>query len=134
MTGFSETFTRSHFIEVLEALHYDQTGLAQSLNELRDIACGWMWATESRGSYEWDDDRFFKEMHNCLEAIISKIDESLLKSSKAHQICCGKYRHINRSVKKASVQQEFDFGGRSHEDFVEDLIKMCVIEGAAYDK
>ena len=125
---FDEHFSRAHFVEVLEALHRDQTGLAQALLDVKKIANSYAWAAESRGSYAWDDDDYQKEFGACLDDIIGKIDQSLAKSSRAHQICCGMYRNVGL-YKKEDVQLSFDFGDDNYEDFVERMIKLSTIEG-----
>lgn len=123
-----ELFTKDHFIEVLEALHRDQTGLAQALVEVKRVANAWAWAAESRGSYEWDDDRYQQEFGACLDAITNKIDAALKKTSRAHEICCGTYRHVGFH-EKTSVQLRLEFENEEYADFVERMIKMASIEG-----
>ena len=125
---FEEVYTKDHFIEVLEALHHDQTGLAEALVEIRKIANGWAWAAECRGSYEWDDDRYQQEFGACLDAILGRIDKALSKTSQAHQVCCGTYRNVGFR-EKTSVQLRFDFSNRDYADFVEHMIKLATIEG-----
>lgn len=128
METFEEVFTKDHFIEVLEALHYDQTGLAEALVDVRRLANSWAWAAESRGSYEWDDDRYQQEFGACLDTIIGRIDAALNKTSRAHQVCCGTYRNIGFH-EKSSVQLRLDFGNEDYADFVERMIKLATIEG-----
>jgi hypothetical protein len=84
----TEEIDKGHFIEVLEALHRDQTGLADALNRVLDIVNGYDWLAEGgRGSQgDWP----------LLDAIKDEVETSLRKSGRAHELCCGKYRHIGR--------------------------------------
>lgn len=130
--GFEETFTKDHFIEVLKALHRDQTGLAEALNKVKATALGWSWALESRGMYAWDDNEYQKEFGNCLEAILDQIESALTKTSQAHQVCCHKYRHLNFDDRTA-VQLKLQFEEEQYFQFVEERIKECLMESSYAD-
>ena len=124
-----EIFSKDHFVEVLEALHRDQTGLAAAMVRVGKLVDGWHWATEGRGSYEWDDSQYRKEFGRCLETISVEVKMALQASSSAHQICCERYGHVRQSPKEP-VQMEFRF----YEDFdsvVDRLRKFSTIEGEA---
>ena len=124
---FEEEFSKDHFIEVLEALHIDQTGLAQAMYEIEASIQRWTWATESRGCYEWDDDEFYKEFANCLGILSEQVATALRKTNKAHQLCCNKYRHVHR-LDPEPVQMELDLGVE-YSTFVEGLLNLTTIEG-----
>jgi hypothetical protein len=122
-----DEFSADHFIEVLEALHRDQTGLAKALEDIKRIAGSWWWATECRGSYEWDDDRYQEEFGHCLKTIVERIDGALKASSRAHELCCGRYRHLSQED-RTSVQMRLNFGYEDYADFVEEVIKVAALE------
>jgi hypothetical protein len=122
--------SEAHFVEVLEALHRDQTGLADALLAVRKLALSRSWIVEGRGSYEWDDDRYQEEFGAFLTEIVEEIDKALHKSSRAHQICCGTYRHL-AIHDKGPVQMRLNFGMAAYEDyadFVEHVIKVSSLE------
>ena len=127
LEDFEEVFTKNHFIEILEALHMDQTGMSASLYKIKEAIQGWRWATECRGCYEWDDDAFYKEFENCLDSLNEIAVKGLRDARKAHQICCNKYRHIVRDP--GPVQMELDLG-MDYGDFVEGILNLTTIEGA----
>jgi hypothetical protein len=124
-----ELFTKQHFIEVLEALHRDQTGLANALADVKRLAQSWTWAVESRGSYEWDDDEYQKEFGRCLDAIIQKCDNAMHQTSKAHQVCCGKYGHVH-TLPNEPVQRMLPFMKENYEDFANRLMMAATVFGA----
>lgn len=129
MAEFEEVFTREHFVDVLEALHTDQTDLRQALCEIERIANAWYWATESRGCYGWDDALFYSEFKNCLDSINDRITAALTSSnSAAHEICCGTYRHL-RTGPTVAVQLRLDFKQRDLADQLAEIIKFSTIEG-----
>ena len=121
----AELYTKEHFLEILEALHHDQTDLAQALVDVRKIITSWSWILEGRGSYEWDDPDYQKEFGWCLDQVLNEIDNALKKTSNAHQICCGKYRHI-LDTDKAAVQLRFPYG-RTYQRHREDILKATTV-------
>jgi len=124
--SLEELYTREHFIEVLKALHRDQTGLAQALLDIKYLANGWSWVTDGRGSYEWDDSDYQKEFGYCIDKVIEAVDNALFRSSKAHQICCGRYRNLNFETDKPSIQLSFPFD-RTYKEHKEDVMKFTTI-------
>lgn len=121
-------FDNEHFIEVLEALHRDQTGLAAALNRVMDLVNSYSWIAESRGSYEWDDDEYMEEVGRCFDAIRAEINHSLSHSGKAHQICCEKYRHVGRHP-KVPTQRRLRMGQQNYNEVVDELMDLALIEG-----
>ena len=124
----TETYTQDHVIELLQAIHHDQSGLAKALEKIKRIVSGYYWIAEgAQGCYSYDDERFRDEFGNCLDEIIDTIDKELSRTSRAHQLCCGKYRHINFED-RTSVQMRFNFmdakEATDYADFVEDVL-MC---------
>jgi hypothetical protein len=120
-----ELYTREHFVEILDALHTDQTGLVRSLIYLRRLVGSWEWATEGRGSYEWDDERYQQEFGYCIDAVKKAIDNALKRNSKAHELCCGRYRFLNRQEQEP-VQMTFAFG-RTYEQHRDEIMKAVTI-------
>lgn len=124
----TEQFDKAHFIEVLEALHRDQTGLAAALNRVRDIVSGYEWLAEGgRGSHEYDDDSYYEEIGNCLDAVKEEIDRSLRVSGRSHEICCGKYRHVARhptvpTQRRLRAMQVYT-------EFADEMMDYALIEG-----
>ena len=127
ITCMNEQFDKEHFIEVLEALHRDQTGLAAALNRVKDLVNSYSWIAESRGSYEWDDDEYMEEVGRCFDAIVQEIDQSLSRSGRSHEICCGKYRHVGRHD-KFPLQRRIRMG-QFYNEVVDDLMDLALIEG-----
>jgi hypothetical protein len=127
MPEITEQFDKEHFIEILEALHRDQTGLAAALNRVMDLVNSYSWIAESRGSYEWDDDEYMEEVGRCFDAIRTEIDYSLSHSGKSHQLCCGKYRHVGRHP-KVPTQRRIRMG-QFYNEIADDLMDLALIEG-----
>lgn len=71
-----------------DMLHRDHTGLAAGLNAVLGVVGGFQWARESRGLYEWDDDRFHAEMGNMLDAVKKAADEALDRWKRGPLPCC----------------------------------------------
>lgn len=71
-----------------DMLHRDQSGLAAGLHAVLGLVGGYRWATESRGSYEWDDDRFHGEMRNMLDSIQKAADEAIDRWKRGPLPCC----------------------------------------------
>ena len=118
------------FVEVLEALHSDQTGLANSLVKIKRMVEGYSWIAEGRGPYPYDDDRYRDEIGHCLGEISKEIDKALTKTSEAHQICCSKYGHVHR-LPIVPTQRRFRMGQfkLGYIEFVENLMDLALIEG-----
>ena len=125
----TETFDKEHFVELLEALHKDQSGLESALLRVRHIIDGYDWLAEGgRGSHEYDSDDYYKEIGRCFEAIKEEIDVSIRKSRDfAHQICCGKYRHVGRHP-KFPTQRRIRMG-QLYNDFADTVLDLALIEG-----
>jgi hypothetical protein len=124
----SPVFDKEHFIEVLEALHRDQTGLAKALNAVLDVLDSYSWLAEgSRGSYEWDDDDYYKEIGRCFDAISEVCELALRRSGESHQICCDKYRHVGL-FPRAAVQRRIRMG-QTFPQFADELMDFALIEG-----
>ncbi len=62
------------------ALNVDRTGLAAGLVEAINTAQGYLWVTEGRGSYSYDDPRYRAETGRALHAIIASATASLRRS------------------------------------------------------
>ena len=123
-----DQFDKEHFIEILEALHRDQTGLAAALNRVVDIVNGYDWLAEGgRGSHEYDDDDYYQKIGRCFDAIRQEVELSLRESGKAHQICCGKYRHVGRHP-KVPLQRRIRMG-QLYNEVADDLMDLALIEG-----
>ena len=125
----TETFDKAHFIEILEALHKDQTGLAAALVRVLDIVNGYDWLAEGgRGSHEWNDDDYYHEIGRCLDAIRNEVETSLHDSGgKAHLICCDKYRHVGR-YEKVPVQRRIRMA-QIYPEVVDELMDFALITG-----
>lgn len=61
----------------------DATGLATALLNIRKHAEGYAWITQGRGSYEWNDDRFFEEAGHALRPIIEMAKAAYPRSAEA---------------------------------------------------
>lgn len=87
----NEPLTSKTKLEQLhDMLHTDQTGLAAGLEAVLKTVAGYRWVETSRGSYEWDDDEYRKEMGYMLDAV-HKCAEGALTRWKAGGIprpCC----------------------------------------------
>jgi hypothetical protein len=115
-------------IEVLEALHWDQTGITASLNRVLDIINGYDWLADGdRGSHTYDDDSYYEEIGQCFDAIKEEIETSLHTSGQSHQLCCGKYRSIGRHP-KVPLQRRLRMG-QLYNEFADNLIDLALIEG-----
>lgn len=87
-----------------QALHRDETGLADSLAKVRETLSSYHWLTEGRGPYAWNDDRYKGEVLNMLEEIGGIVDKGLSESGKrSHAYCCGK--HPTYEELQAELQQ-----------------------------
>jgi len=125
--GFQEQYTKEHFIDIVEALHLDQTGLAETLSALRKVASGWSWAIEGRGAYAWDDDEYRKEFGYCLAEIDRVITDGLTRTRLAHAICCGQYGHLHRfRPEPHQLRIEFD---KSYASLLCRILKKATVEG-----
>ena len=123
-----ETIDKGHFIEVLEALHRDQIGLVESLNRVFSIVESYSWIAEGRGSYEYDDEEYYSEIDHCFNEIRTEINSSLNKSaSAAHELCCGKYRHIGRHP-KVPTQRRLRMGQFYSENYQDELMDLALLE------
>jgi hypothetical protein len=123
----SEIFTRSHFKEVLHALHTDQSGLEAALKRVLKVIDGYEWIRECRGCYEWDDDRYMEEIGRCFDAMRDVIDPALNKASDAHRICCGTYRNYN-DLPKSPVQYGMN-PGETYDQFADRIMKVMSLQG-----
>lgn len=65
-----------------EALHRDRTGLAKALGDIVTEVRGRAWVAESRGPYEWDDDRYKAEAGAALRKV-HRLAEDALRASGA---------------------------------------------------
>jgi hypothetical protein len=83
-----------------DMLHRDQTGLSNGLEAVLKTVSGFRWATESRGCYEWDDDRFHGEMKNMLDAIQKSAQDALDAWKRGPLPCCV----LERSRVKTSLK------------------------------
>lgn len=71
-----------------DMLHRDHTGLVAGLHAVLGLVGGYQWARSSRGSYEWDDDRFHAEMGNMLDAVSKAANEALDRYKRGPLQCC----------------------------------------------
>lgn len=124
---FEEVITKDHFIEVLEALHADQTGLVKTLHEIQDVMDQWDWMHEGRASFDWDDDEYRLEFGRCMDAINRKIGEAFERRNAAHEICCHEYRHI-RTGEKLAVQLRLEFEQEDYAEFLARTIRYSTVE------
>lgn len=76
-------------IAELEAvIERDRTQFAEVVGRLKGVVRNYLWLTEGRGSYEWDDDRyrveFYKAAHAWLEEVrvLEKLAQDLKDSPK----------------------------------------------------
>jgi hypothetical protein len=123
-----EVFDKAHFVEVLEALHRDQTGLAKALNAVLDVINSYSWLAEgSRGSYEWDDDEYYQEIERCFNAVSEVCENALRRSGQSHQICCDKYRHVGL-FPRSPVQRRIRMG-QMYPQLTDELMDFALIEG-----
>jgi hypothetical protein len=130
---YEELITKDHFVEVLSALHQDQTGLLKALYEVKKTMAQWEWIYDgSRGSYEWDDEKFYFEFAACLDAVYDVVENALERRTTAHKICCGKYGHL-AVHEKVPIQMEFNFGREidNYNEFVQQMItEMTLVRDA----
>ena len=69
-----------------DALHRDRTGLAMALAQVVQAARSRAWLMESRGPYEWDDDRYKDEAGEAIREVIEIAEKALSDSgSLAHK-------------------------------------------------
>jgi hypothetical protein len=123
---FAELYTKEHFVELVEALHHDQTGLLKALRNVKSLINSWSWVIEGRGSYEWDDANYQKEFEYCIERVTGEIDTVInRRKHRGHALCCDRYRHLN-SLSKDSVQLSFPFE-QSYEEHRDILLKASTI-------
>jgi hypothetical protein len=123
---FAELYTKEHFVELVEALHHDQTGLLKALRRIRALVNSWSWVTDGRGSYEWDDPNYQKEFGYCIDRVVEEIDDVISRrKQRGHDLCCDRYRHLNR-LPKDSVQLLFPFE-QSYEEHRDILLKASTI-------
>ena len=76
---------------------------------------------------KWDDDRYQQEFGYCIDAVKKAIDNSLKRNSKVHDLCCGRYRFLNRQEQEP-VQMTFAFG-RTYEQHRDEIMKAATIHG-----
>jgi len=124
----ASTYDKGHFLEVLEALHRDQTGLAAAMNRIIQIANGYSWLAEgSRACYEYDDEEYFKEIGYCLDKIIQEAEQALKDSGdKAHQVCCVKYGDTHR-LPIVPTQRRLRFA-QTYNEYADEMIDYCLLE------
>lgn len=121
-------FDKAHFVEVLEALHTDQTGFSQTLNAVLDVLTAYSWLADGgRGSHEWDDDDYYNEIGRCFDDISAVCEAALSKSVQAHQTCCNKYRHVG-PFPRNTVQRRLRLG-QMYPQFADELMDLALIEG-----
>jgi chromosome segregation ATPase len=65
-----------------DALDRDRTGLAQALNRIINEIRSRSWLLESRGAYEWDDDRYKEEAGLAMREAKNIADDALRASGK----------------------------------------------------
>lgn len=63
-----------------EALYVDETGMFETLRRIRKEISSYSWLLESRGPYEWDDDRYKDEAGRCMQAVDKMAAEAEEKS------------------------------------------------------
>jgi hypothetical protein len=120
-----EVFDKAHFVEILEALHRDQTGLAKALNAVLDVLNSYSWLAEGgRGSHEWDDDDYYNEIGRAFEAISEVCERALNRSGESHKICCDKYRHVGLFPRN-TVQRRLRLGQITQDE----LMDLALIHG-----
>jgi hypothetical protein len=124
-----DEFSSDHFIEILEALHNNQKLLVKILTDLDRISerWAWIWQEQGRGSYEWDDSEFYSEFTDYAETINARIAKAFEETNRAHEFCCGRYRHLSSSD-RTSVQMRLNFGYEDYADFVEEVMKVAALE------
>lgn len=72
-----------------DALHRDQTGLAQALADVQKIAAGYAWICEGRGPYRYDDGRYRQETAHLISDVTLRAGRALRESgNRAHALCC----------------------------------------------
>lgn len=65
---------------LLDALDKDATGLAHALAAVMKVIEGRHWVTESRGAYEWNDERYKTETYSAFQAILQIVKPALVES------------------------------------------------------
>lgn len=63
-------------------LDRDQTGLAQALCKVKDAVQSRSWVLESRGPYEWDDDRYKDETGRAMREVVEIATKALAESGR----------------------------------------------------
>lgn len=124
---FKESIPKEILVETLQVLHISQKNQTDNLERIKGIANSWKWATENRGCYDWDDERFYKEFEQCLDNIVDFIDALLAHSNTNHDVCCKKYGHLYNLLKDP-IQLNLDFG-KEYPDFVDEITKLCQMSG-----
>lgn len=65
---------------LLDAIDKDATGLAKALAAVMKVIEGRHWVTESRGAYEWNDQRYKTETYHAFQAILEIVGPALTAS------------------------------------------------------
>ena len=60
-----------------ESIDKDHSGLAVALQAIRDEVKSRSWLTESRGCYEWDDDRYKEESYQLFQKVLGIVHTAL---------------------------------------------------------
>lgn len=124
---FQETYTKAHFVEVLQSAHEEQLDVRTKVGEIRLTMDRWRWVLDSRGSYEWDDDRYRLEFGACLDSIESLLSGLIHGTSTSHTLCCDRYAHL-RNVECSTIQRSFAFS-RTYEEMRDKLMLVATVEG-----
>lgn len=75
-----EQALRAALVVAKGAIDRDQTGLAAALNKIRAHVKGFGWLLESRGPYEWNDDRYRDEAGHAMRPTIEIAQAALAAS------------------------------------------------------
>lgn len=78
-----------------DVLHRDRSGLATALNSITTEIERRTWLLESRGPYEWDDDRYKDEAGDAMRTCETIARTALRVSGDiAHAECCGRGQRV----------------------------------------
>lgn len=114
---------QAEVLRVRDLINRDKTGLAQAIDEMVKEAQGRLWIVESRGSYEWDDERYRKEAGLALRAVVMLGKKALTNSGALADSAFHPEKDSDRALLRRLVEawdkMESRFGGDYEGRFAE---------------
>jgi len=68
--------------QAMQSLRHDSSDLFEALTQIKTIIRGRSWVAETRGCYEWDDDKYKEEAGDALREVFEIAQEALIESLK----------------------------------------------------